>query len=251
MKIFGAPWWFTRRVTEDDAIRARLNRLAHTLATSSAALASDLDEAEVAVVDVESSGLDAHSDSLIAVGAVKVRGAAVLPGESFEVVLKQAVVSETSNILIHRIGHEAQCAGLPPAEALLDCMTFFGDRLLVGYHADFDRILIERAAMTHLGVTPMHRWLDLAMLAPALIREGEISREDWMRGARARPLDWWLERLDIRIAARHAASADALATAQLWSVLVQACKDAGIETLVGALKLAEDYRWMRATVNSS
>ena len=55
------------------------------------------------VVDVESGGLDAVNDALIAIGALAVNDGAIDLADSFEVVLRQASPSAADNIEVHGI----------------------------------------------------------------------------------------------------------------------------------------------------
>jgi len=178
------------------------------------------------IVDVESSGLDARRDRLLAIAAVAVvlvptRTADIArPGialaDSFEVVLRQDDQAEGTvdkgNILIHGIGVGAQRQGMPPESALSAWLDFLGDSPLVAYHSDFDKTMIDRACRQHLGHALSTCWLDLEPVAAVL-------HQDPLR----RPLDHWLKRYKIVCLSRHQAAADTLATAQLllrlWPML--------------------------------
>jgi DNA polymerase III subunit epsilon len=173
------------------------------------------------VADVETSGLNVTSDRLLAIGAVAVVNGVVDMADSFEVVVQQSTISSTDNILIHRISGETQRSGLAPVEALLRFMHFVGDSPLIGYHAKFDEIMIDRACKQWLGASLQRQWLDLAHLGPALIAAGQLSALAILQGQRARALDWWLEYFQITITQRHHAAADALATAQLFVALLK------------------------------
>jgi DNA polymerase III subunit epsilon len=198
------------------------------------------------VADVESSGLDTSRDRLLAIGAVSVRRGAVVLGESLEVVLRQDSVSTHDNILIHRIDGRSQREGVDPVEALLGFYEYVDGAVLVGYHAPFDQAMIARATKHFLGTNIDATWLDLATLAPALVRDGELPRRvDALsagRAARMQPLDWWLDHFSIRVSRRHNAAADALGTAQLLSVLLAADWSAS-RTVANLLKVANDYAW--------
>jgi len=189
------------------------------------------------VVDVEASGLDPNSDRLISIGAIAVRGGLACLDDSFETVLRQDEASDDRNILVHGIGGSAQLQGRDPASGLIDFLGFAGRAPLVAFHADFDRILIERTAAAALRMKPDNAWLDLALLAPALFPDYERT---------ARTLDDWLHRFGIQNHDRHDALADALATAQLLLVVLAAAGRQGLATWADLARLQKDRRWLGA-----
>ena len=189
------------------------------------------------VVDVEASGLDPFRDRLISIGAIAVLGGLARLDDSFDTVLRQDAVSDDRNILVHGIGGSAQRLGRDPASGLVDFLGFAGKAPLVAFHADFDRILIERTAAATLRMKPDNAWLDLALLAPALFPD---------HGRAARTLDEWLHVFGIQNHDRHNALADALATAQLLLVVLAAAGRQGLSTWAELARLQNDRRWLGA-----
>lgn len=194
------------------------------------------------VLDVESSGLDARRDRLIAIAALAVRTGGERPaiglGDSFEAVLRQpepAVPADKANILLHGIGQGAQQAGLPPEEALQAFAAFAGASPLLAFHAPFDRTLIERACRAVGLPRPANPWLDLEPLAAVLNPQ-----------VRARSLDEWMAHFGIRCLQRHQAAADTLATAELllklWPALRTECPRPRFDD---AVALAAQRRWLQ------
>jgi DNA polymerase-3 subunit epsilon len=166
------------------------------------------------VVDVESSGLDAARDRLLAIAAIAVHldeGALprIVPADSFEVVLRQdETVVDKPNILVHGIGVGAQRAGVEPRQAMSQFEDWLGASPLVAFHAAFDETMIQRAMKAVLGHRLPNPWLDLEPLA-------RIARP----AVKARALDDWLALTGLHAAVRHQAASDALVTAQLMQVL--------------------------------
>lgn len=163
------------------------------------------------VLDVETSGLDAKNDRLLAIAAIGLRvGPApvsrpeIVLGDSFEVVLRQDAVSNRDNILLHGIGEQRQRDGVDPAAALQAFVDFIGESPLLAFHSAFDETLIDRHCRRHLGHRLLNPWLDLADLCA--VTHGEVQ---------ARSLDDWMAHFRIQCPARHQASADTLATAEL------------------------------------
>jgi DNA polymerase III subunit epsilon len=188
------------------------------------------------VVDVEASGLDPFNDRLISIGAVSVESGTVRLGSGFEVVLCQPQASSHANILIHGIDGTTQLAGLDPAAALIRFLDYAERAPLVGFHADFDRALINRAATKALGRAPSLVWLDLAYLAPALLAGPGM--------AVPQGLDAWSQQFGIENHARHNALADALATAQLLQVVLARAIATGVTTLAELQRIESDQRWL-------
>jgi DNA polymerase III subunit epsilon len=191
------------------------------------------------VVDVETSGLDIRNDSLIAIGAVAVRGDAIDHSDSFEVVLRQDSISSDANILIHGIAAGEQRLGRAPPEALIDFLEFIDGDPLIAFHAFFDQAVLGRACREVLGVHLERSWLDLAHLAPALLGTAPL------KDPRSQGLDDWLAAFGLQVSERHRAVADAYATAQLWLALGPALQAAGVEQARSVLKLATDFDWAR------
>jgi DNA polymerase III subunit epsilon len=182
-----------------------------------------VDEARWVVLDVETSGLDAARDRLLAIAAIAVRvdwGAkrlAVVPADSFEVVLRQQQASAVDNILLHGIGAQRQREGVPAAEALRALRAYAGNSPLLAFHAAFDRALIERYARAELGGEWSPRWLDIEHLCA-------VTHED----VSARSLDEWMAHFGIRCALRHQAAADTLAECEVllrvWPRVAAECR---------------------------
>lgn len=193
------------------------------------------------VLDVESSGLDPDHDRLLAIAAVALhveQGRAHVDfADSFEAVLRwapPASAPDRQNILVHGIGVGAQGRGIEPAEALARFEAFAGAAPLIGFHAAFDRRLIERASRAALGRRIVRDWLDVADLAPVL-------RPDIQASA----LDEWLQAFGIECTQRHQAAADALATAELLLQLWPAAQTEGARDFRGLARLAARRRWLR------
>jgi len=192
------------------------------------------------VIDVESSGLDARRDRLIAVAAVALHFEQGRPrirfGDSFEVVLRQdAAPRDQGNILLHGIGVGAQREGVEPQLALSSLEQWLDDAPLVAFHSAFDETMIQRAMQATLGHKLDNPWVDLALVAAAV-------RPD----LKARTLDDWMERFGIRCAVRHQAAADSLATAELLLKLWPAIgAQLGGADFAALQRLASHWRWLQ------
>jgi DNA polymerase-3 subunit epsilon len=162
------------------------------------------------VLDVETSGLNPHSDRLLAIAAVALdvspdfERIAIVIGDSYEAVLKQDLPSSKDNILIHRIGAQAQADGRSPIEVLEEFRSWLGDCPLLAFHSAFDEAMLSRAYAL-AGLKPLqNEWLDIEPLAKITGVNPSL-----------RALDDWLGHFGIECAVRHQAAADTFATAEL------------------------------------
>jgi len=187
------------------------------------------------VVDVETGGLNPRVDPLLAIGAVKVRHNAIAMAPSCEVRLRQLEATATDNILVHGITTGQQLNGLEPAQALLDWLEYAGGQPRLAYHAAFDRLALERASQTWLGLKDSAIWIDLAVLAPLLVPQGPGFN---------RNLDDWLAYFRIPVYQRHGALADAYATAQLWLALLPAARAQKLTRLKQLIRFVRHARWL-------
>jgi len=189
------------------------------------------------VVDVETGGLNPRLDPLLAIGAVTVIDHAIAMAPTCEVRLRQIEATATDNILVHGITTGQQLSGLEPAQALLDWREYAGGQPRLAYHAAFDRLALERASQSWLGLKDRAIWLDLAVLAPLLAPRGPGFN---------RPLDDWLAYFDISVYQRHGALADAYATAQLWLALLPLARAHNLTRLKQLIRFSRQARWFNA-----
>ena len=197
----------------------------------------DADASRWVVVDTETSGLDASRDTLLAIGGVAVDAGGVRPGDSFEALLHNAPGSPRANILVHGIGREAQREGVPAGPALAAFATWMNGAPCIGFHAEFDRAVLKRAATLTGIALPGGRWLDLAPLAAVLANDRVAALAN-------KSLDDWLLAYGIACHSRHNAASDALASAELLLRLRSQAARQGKGTFHGLLQIAQQGRWL-------
>jgi DNA polymerase-3 subunit epsilon len=225
--------WFAPAPNLTPQQRARLNAWR---ALPAGERKNAFDHSRYVVVDVETTGLNLITDTLISIGAVAMVNGRIVLEDSFSVVLQQQESSGKENILVHGISSTAQREGDDPVEALLAFLEYLGKSRLVAFHVAFDETMIRRAMRQYLGLSFNHAWLDLAYVMPALNRS--------LMGTH-RVLDDWIGRFNIRIEARHNALADALATAQLFQIAIAQAHKRNINDFEGLYDLERAHHWLR------
>ncbi len=109
-------------------------------------------EDEWVSVDCETTGLNARTDKIIAIGAVRIKGHRVLTSERLNLLVKPDKAISAQSVKIHGLRERDVAGGLDPDEAMRQLLRFIGPRPLVGYYLEFDVALINRAIFPILGV---------------------------------------------------------------------------------------------------
>ena len=174
-------------------------------------LADAYDGDELVSIDCETTGLDVKRDQILSVGAIKVRGDAILTSERLDFLVRPKEPVSERTILIHHIRPVDLETAVPVDEAIRRVLEFVGPRPLVGYFLEFDVGMLNKYTRPLIG----------AGLPNAQI---EVSRlyYDW-RAAQVPPggnIDLRFEtirqRLDLPRRAAHDAFNDALLTAMMY-----------------------------------
>lgn len=227
--------WPFKRSSRIELPQADADRLAVLKAIPKISTRAHLNELRWVVVDVETGGLNPHTDPLLSIGAVEIRNGQVNLGTGFEARLQQETVTSHENILIHGLTHTQQLSGSGAKDVLLDFAEFAHGGPFIAFHAGFDCTVLQVAMKKALGWDLAGRWLDAAVVAPLLYPD--LAKN-------CRHLDDWLAALDIHVFARHSAIADAAATAQLWLILLHAAQKQGFHSLKELESLVRARKWL-------
>jgi DNA polymerase-3 subunit epsilon len=239
-------WWWAdrdrrrRAAAADDA--ALPDAVRSYLARPRPDLRRDPREVRFAVLDTETTGLDAGRDRLLSIGGVAVVDGAVRADDAYECVIVGDDVGGQSATVHGMIRREVR-AGVPLAEGLAGLLDWLGDAVLVAHHVAFDAAVLDRhlaeiwpaaAARRGRGRVLWNPRLDTALLARR-VELGTGRHADGAGGATAESgslgLDAVCARYDISIAARHTAAGDALATAMVLMPLLARARRRGIRSV--------------------
>lgn len=212
------------------ALQVRSRQRARNDRSSTAGL---LSLARFVAVDLETTGPHMMTDRIISIGAVAISGRAVQHGDAFEVVVRQEHESLADNILIHQIGGQEQRGGAEPVQALLSFLEFLDGSIAVAFRAEFDSTVLRREVHGSLGIRSHTRFLDLAVVLPALFPNTPNDT-----------LDEWTRHFGLPPIGRHHAIADAYANAQLLLLSLDRAQRLGLATAGDLLKLEKSQRWL-------
>ena len=174
----------------------------------------------VAVLDLETTGLDVRRDRVVQVAVVLMQGGRVLDEPGMAQLVNPGMPVPDSSARIHGI-RDADVASAPRfAEVLPRLRDLFAGRVLVGHNVAFDLAVLRHEAARAGLSWPDPPVLDVGMLIGAL----EPSIPDL-------GLETVARMLQVEIAGRHSAPGDARAAAQIFSRLLARLREADVRTL--------------------
>jgi len=195
-----------------------------------------LEELEFVVIDTELTGLKARKDSIVSLGAVKMRGEKILLGQTFYRLALPRTALTAKSILIHEIT-PTEVAEAPGMDALLpEFLDFCGDAVVVGHVVSIDLQFLNREMKELYGKTLQNRAVDTFRLYQWLC-EKEDNRCAYHGGSHeCTDLFTLAKKYRIPVQQVHNALGDAFITAQLFQRLLRQLPRWDITTLAGLLR---------------
>jgi DNA polymerase III subunit epsilon len=195
--------------------------------------------ANYCVLDVETSGLDARRDELLAVGLVEVEAGRIRLDRTWYSLVRppEGILVGAGSIRIHQLTR-AELADAPPLTTVLpELLERLRGRVLVVHVAQIDVRFLNRALKNAYGVKLHGPKLDTARLAMTLHYHAQIlgeARADMP--APAIHLRALAERFGLPVYPQHNALTDAITTAQLFLAQANRLQHQGRTTLGGLLR---------------
>lgn len=197
------------------------------------AAALPLEQTPLMVFDLETTGLNQRKDQVISIGAVKILPAGIpLDSAFYELLNIPLDPRHHAGQLIHGLTQQDLLQGQSPEQALTQFLNYAQHHLWFAFHAEFDRHMLMRAVQQHLGLHFDPQPLDIAELAP-LLNPGLPELKQ---------LDDWLGYFGLDSSARHNAVGDALASAELLSILKQQALQAGFTSWAAVQQAAQQHK---------
>lgn len=187
-----------------------------------------LEDVTFYVIDIESTGLDPETDRILSLCAIPVQQFQIRIDNMLSLRVNQDYYKSES-ISIHEIMPEIDLEdGISEKEALSALLRMAGAGIWVAHFCDLDLKLIQKAAKRH-GLMSIHNpVLDTSLL---LSRAVDHYRNPEQMPQGSFQLSKVCNKLSIPIEGLHTAEGDALATAILFTKLVQILKKRGVKTL--------------------
>ena len=175
-----------------------------------------IEEADFVAFDTELTGLDRRRDSIISIGAVKLRGGRIFPGRVFYRLVQPESDLRPEGVVVHELVHSDLEDAERASDVLIDFLEFVGDAVLLGHFVHIDVGFVDRAMKKIFGVgfarvavdtSSLHDWLTDNDPGFAAHHRGISVKKDLFSTAR---------RYGVAIDRPHDALFDAFVAAQLF-----------------------------------
>jgi len=188
--------------------------------------------------DTELTGLDFKRDSLISIGAVKLCGTAILPGETFYRLIKPECELKRQSVVIHELTHsDLECAE-DVLDVVGDFVRFAGNAVLMGHFVHIDLNFVNKVLKQHFGVSLNNPVMDTATLHDWLYENDSRFARHYKGMTTQSDLFAMARKYGVDSGKAHNAFNDAYITAQLFQRFAHFLPECGVKTLKDLLKIA-------------
>ncbi|WP_353471883.1 exonuclease domain-containing protein [Salipiger sp. H15] len=191
------------------------------------------------VFDTETTGLLPHKDEVVQIGAVRVLGGRIVPGERMDQLVDPGRPIPQSSTQVHRVT-DAMVRGKPDiAEAGRRFHHFARGAVIVAHNAPFDMAFLRRH-QARMGVEWSNPILDTVLLSAVLFGASQTHT-----------LDALCQRLGVTIppALRHTALGDAQATAEVLVRMLPMLEAQGMTTFGAVLEQTRQHGQLLEDLN--
>ena len=199
---------------------------------------TQIQEVDYVAFDTELTGLELNRDTLISIGAVKLRGGRIFPGQTFYRLVRPESELKPESVVVHQLTHSDLDDAERASDVLIDFVEFIGDAVLLGHFVHIDMGFVSRAVKKIFGVgwrraaadtATLHDWLTDNDPGFAAHHGGISVKKDLFSTA---------TRYGITVDRPHDALFDAFVAAQLFQRLVCFLPSNGVTTVKELLEVA-------------
>lgn len=188
--------------------------------------------------DTELTGLDFKRDSIISIGAVRLRGTALLPTRTFYRLVKPECELKGDSVVVHELTHtDLECAD-DLLEVVTDFVKFAGNSVLLGHFVHIDLNFVNKVLQERFGVSLKNYAADTATLHDWLYENDSRFARHYRGMTTKSDLFSMAKKYGVEIDKSHNAFNDAYLTAQLFQRFVSFLPESGIHTVKDLLTIA-------------
>ncbi len=167
--------------------------------------------------DTETTGFDYTDDRVLSIGAIGIKNNSINVSDQLEVYLKQDIFNEAT-VEIHGIRKNGTLDKISEGDAILQFIRYIGNAVLIAHHANFDRIIINKALQRQGLGDLKNKIIDTGVLFK------NSKHQIYHNDRRHYSLDELCSELKISKSDRHTASGDAFITAMAFLKIIPRLK---------------------------
>ena len=201
-------------------------------------LQSKITDTDFVAFDTELTGLDFKQDSIISIGAVKLRGSTILPAQTFYRLVKPECELKHKSVVVHELTHtDLECAE-DLLEVIGDFVNFAEDAVFIGHFVHIDLNFLNKPLQQAFNVSLKNPALDTATLHDWLYDNDSRFAKHYQGMTLKSDLFSMAKKYGVEGGKSHNAFSDAYLTAQLFQRFVPFLPGCGIKNLKELLKIA-------------
>lgn len=202
-----------------------------------------LEQYSFVALDTELTGLNHRRDTIVSIGAVRIRGLSIDPSDTFHALVRPESHMGKAATLVHRITPQQLAAAPLLRDVLPECLAWCGDSFLVGHGIGLDMRFMNRAARQWLGGSIATPCIDTMRLAQAYEQECWEKSFDPFQPQVSYTLTDLARRYGLPLFTAHDALEDAMQTAYLFVYLARKLRSGSIATLRDLFMAGRSWRW--------
>jgi DNA polymerase-3 subunit epsilon len=195
-------------------------------------------EVDYVAFDTELTGLDPKRDTIISIGAVRLRGGRIFPGQTFYRLVRPESELRPESVVVHELMHSDLESADRASEVLIDFIEFVADAVLLGHFVHIDVGFVSRAMKKIFGVGLRRSAVDTATLHDWLIENDPKFAGHYGGISLKKDLFSTATRYGIAVDRAHDALFDAFVAGQLFQRLLGFLPANGVRTLKELLEVA-------------
>ncbi len=201
-----------------------------------------IEEARYLVIDTELTGLNSRKDSIVSVGAVRMKGGRIDLSDTFYRVINPETSLTAESVIIH---------GIMPSDVLLkpdistvlgEFLDYCGSDILVGFCVSIDVEFLNRETKRLFGAPMGNQIIDIYPLFEWMLRKGGFREREGAALPHRYQLYDMARYFDIEVNGAHNAMIDAFITAQIFQRLIPVLSRAEIRKAEDLVKLTKNFK---------
>ncbi len=199
-----------------------------------------INDVRYVVVDTELTGLDENKDSIVSIGAVRMRGGRIDLGGTFYRLVNPRTELTAASVVIHEIMPSEVVASPGIEPVLAEFLAFCGADTLVGHFISIDLAFLNREMKRLRGQEIPNAVIDTFSIYEWL-RSRQRSRDCFTTPLAEYRLYDIAKCFDIPVNGAHNAIMDAFTTAQLFQRFLPLLIEAGVKDIGDLLKIGKPF----------